>query len=116
MTGNATNLSVYNSKLGLNLFGSGKLVNLMLGDTLLDIEYSGDSMIYKKDPTKNPDGLIYTGYGFMKLGSALMNVTFKYTGSYTKLYIYRILGLVEKVADGNSTQISDLGIYALYKI
>ena len=116
MTGNATNLSVYNSKLGLNLFGSGKLVNLMLGDTLLDIEYSGDSMIYKKDPTKNPDGLIYTGYGFMKLGSALMNVTFKYTGSYTKLYVYRILGLVEKVADGNSTQISDLGIYALYKI
>ncbi|MGC9079289.1 MAG: hypothetical protein ACP5G1_00965, partial [Nanopusillaceae archaeon] len=104
LTGNATNISVYNSQLGASIFGQGIIYNLTFSSGSIIYQYEGQAFINKANNillATVMNGILYNfAAGVSIIGNPLANVTFIYDNPLAKSYV------VEKVVSGISNIIS----------
>jgi len=108
LTGNAINISVYNSRLGVAIYGSGYINNLTTSTGSVDIYYynsqgfinSLSSIIYN---TKVSNRLYKYYAGISIIGTINGNITFINLPSATSYIVEKIVGSSRNIISTNNT-------------
>ncbi|BFI73033.1 hypothetical protein YN1_0200 [Nanoarchaeota archaeon] len=118
IVGNATNISSYNSQLGVSINGQGYIDNLTVSTGSIDILYNGNAFInyasgFSSTITNNSIQYNFAS-GILLIGSPIANITFIDipSGNYI---VEKIISGVGNVISTNTTfSPSGFGVYALY--